>query len=586
MNCLRDLWAILLPRQRRAAAGVFLLMLVGTLLETLNIGLILPALAVLTGDDSTVPRFLRPWVVAAGDAASPRAVILVLLALVGVYAVKSAYLLFAAAWSSRFARGVQADTSTRLFSVFLAQPWQYHLQTSSSAIQHAVGETQHLAMICIQAIQVMSELLVLAGLLTLLLVMEPLGTVVVAGLLGLAFWVFNGAVRPRTRAWAAARQQHARMLIEHTQQAVGGAREMKVSGSELEFLDRFRHQADGLARTASLKLLAEQLPRQVFELIALIALMLLAATMAAEGRGTRAILPMLGLFATVAFRVLPSVNHMAVAIQRLHQHEPIVSSLRRHLALERSLAPAAPTHSRPFDDHIRMEGIVYRYPDRPDPALRGVDIDIPRGAKVGIIGGSGAGKSTLVDVLLGLLPPTQGRVTVDGVDIHDDVRGWQWTIGYVPQSIYLADDTIRRNVAFGVPEHCIDDDAVRRALAAARLDDLLAGLPAGIETKAGEWGARLSGGQRQRIGIARALYHDPQLLVLDEATSALDGDTEREVMAAVDALHGAKTLVIVAHRLSTVANCDRVYRLEAGRVVKSGAFADVVPSPATVSSGG
>ncbi len=580
MNCLRDLWAVLANRQRRAAGGVLLLMVVGTLLETLNVGMILPALAVLTGDSSAVPAALRPWIGSVGDDTTPRAVILVLLGLVAVYAVKSAYQLGAAYASTRFAQSVQADTSNRLFSIFLAQPWQYHLQTSSSAIQHAISETQQLTLICNQVIQVLSELLVLAGLLVLLLVLEPLGTVVVGGLLGLAFCVFAAVAQPLTRRWAAARRQHARMLIEQTQQAVGGAREVKISGAEQEFLARFRVQADGVARMASLKALVEQCPRQIFELIALIALTVLTVTLAAEGRPARSLLPMLGLFATVAFRMLPSVNHTAVSMQRLHQYEPILRSLRTHLALSDSLLPPAPTHSRPFRDQIRIENVVYRYPGRSEPALRGVDLEIPRGAKVGIIGGSGAGKSTLVDVLLGLLVPSQGRVTVDGVDVHDDVRGWQWTIGYVPQTIYLADDTIRRNVAFGVPERCIDDDAVRRALAAARLDEFVADMPAGIETSAGEWGAGLSGGQRQRIGIARALYIDPQLLVLDEATSSLDGDTEREVMAAVDALHGTKTLVIVAHRLSTVANCDIIYRVEGGRVVKSGAFAEVVPAGA------
>ena len=576
MSCLRDLWATLLPRQRWSAAGVFVLMLVGTALETVNIGLILPVLAVLTGDSAAVPSALRPWVEALGNLASTRAVILVLLALIGVYAIKSAFLLFAAFWSSRFARIVQAETSTRLFTVFLSQPWQYHLQTRSSAIQQAINETQNLAIICIQAIQVLSELLVLAGLLGLLLVVEPLGTAVVAGVLGCTFWLFNRVFRPRTLRWAAVRQDHARRLIEHTQQAVGGARELKVGGSEQEFLDRFRTQAEGVARMASRKALVEQSPRQVFELVALVALVLLASVLAAEGRSPGGVLPVLGLFATVAFRILPSVNHTALTLQRLHQYEPVLAALRSHLALERSLPPPAPTYTRPFRDRIRLEAVDYRYSERPEPALRGIDLDIPRGAKVGIIGGSGAGKSTLVDVLLGLLPPTRGRVTVDGVDIHDDIRGWQWAIGYVPQAIYLADDTIRRNVAFGVPERCIDDAAVHHALVAAQLDDFVAGLPAGVETKTGEFGARLSGGQRQRIGIARALYHDPQLLVLDEATSALDDDTEREVMAAVDALHGVKTLVIVAHRLSTVENCDLVYRLENGRVVKCGTFAEVV----------
>jgi len=193
------------------------------------------------------------------------------------------------------------------------------------------------------------------------------------------------------------------------------------------------------------------------------------------------------------------------------------------------------------------------------------------------VGGSGAGKSTLVDVILGLLPPTSGSVTVDGHDIHDNLRGWQDMVGYVSQSIYLCDDTIRRNIAFGVPEKDIDDDAVWRALKSAQLDEFVEGLPDRAETFVGERGIRLSGGQRQRIGIARALYHDPEVVVLDEASSALDSETEKGVMAAVNALRGAKTLIIVAHRLTTVSGCDLLYRLDKGRIVQSGTYAEVIP---------
>jgi len=195
-----------------------------------------------------------------------------------------------------------------------------------------------------------------------------------------------------------------------------------------------------------------------------------------------------------------------------------------------------------------------------------------------LVGSSGAGKSTLVDVILGLLPPSTGRMTVDGVDVKDNIRGWQRLVGYVPQSIYLSDDTIRHNVAFGLPDDLIDEAAVRRAVHAARLDDFIGELADGIDTFVGERGVRLSGGQRQRIGIARALYHDPQILVLDEATSSLDDPTEREVMAAVNSLHGTKTLIIVAHRLSTVAECDILCRIDRGRIVQSGTYAEVVSS--------
>jgi ABC-type multidrug transport system fused ATPase/permease subunit len=220
----------------------------------------------------------------------------------------------------------------------------------------------------------------------------------------------------------------------------------------------------------------------------------------------------------------------------------------------------------PFQTEIRLANVNFTYPSAAAPALRDLRLRISKGEAVGFVGPSGSGKSTLVDVVLGLLTPGTGQVLVDNKDIQGNLRAWQDQIGYVPQSIYLTDDTLRRNVAFGLPDREIDEAAVSRAVRAAQLEEFVEGLPKGLDTIVGERGIRLSGGQRQRIGIARALYHDPAVLVLDEATSALDTVTERDVMQAVSALHGNKTVLIVAHRLSTVANCDRLYRLEQGRI--------------------
>ncbi len=360
------------------------------------------------------------------------------------------------------------------------------------------------------------------------------------------------------------------------QEGLAGIKEVKVYGCEREFAADFRAHTDATARMATLQWLVEQLPRPSFEVLAVVTTLLLTVIATWHGASVRSLLPILGLYATVAFRMLPSVNQATIAAQRLRHAQPMVESLVRHLQLERTLPQPGPATLVPFRKLIHLDSVCYRYLADGQDVLHDVDITIPHGSSIGFIGGSGAGKSTLVDVLLGLLPPSSGRVTVDGFDIRNNLRGWQEIIGYVPQSIYLVDGSIRRNVAFGVPENVIDDEAVARALAAARLDDFVRGLPQGVETRVGERGAWLSGGQRQRIAIARALYHDPQVLVLDEATSSLDADTEREVMAAVEALHGTKTLIIVAHRLSTVAHCDVLHRLEGGRIVRSGRFDEVV----------
>ncbi len=576
MDTLQAIWSILTSRQRRAAAALGVMLLIGMALEVLGIGVVVPALRLLVGDAAALPPAVNARLPRIGPAGDGRWILAGLLAPLGIYAVKILYLLVAAYWQARFVAALQASLGRQLFATYLAQPWTFHLRHNSARMIQQVAEVQGFAAVCSLAIATLSELLVMVGIVALLLWIEPLGTLVVAGLFLLAAALFEWITRGRTRRWGAARVEHSTLALQQLQQGLGGLKEAKVLGRERHFLRRFQVHADFVSKLLARNLFVSQVPRLWFELLAITALCLLTAVLLWEGRPTSALVPTLGLFATAAFRLLPSLNRMSSSFQQLSFSNAMIQRLHEQLSAGAAVLPPEHAAPLPFCDAIALEDVTFRYEERRQPALDRVSIRIPRCASVGLIGGSGAGKSTLVDVILGLLPPTSGRTTVDGVDIHGDLRGWQMLIGYVPQSIYLGDDTIRRNVAFGLPDELIDDAAVRRALTAARLDEFVAGLPNGLDTLVGERGTRLSGGQRQRIGIARALYHDPQVLVLDEATSSLDDATEKEVMAAVNSLHGTKTLIIVAHRLSTVADCDVLYRLDGGRVVQSGTFAEVV----------
>lgn len=298
--------------------------------------------------------------------------------------------------------------------------------------------------------------------------------------------------------------------------------------------------------------------------------------MLGQGRSPASILPALGLFGAVAFRLIPSMNRVISAIQTLRYGLPVIDTLTSELAAANTLGQGRAGDAMPLRESIELREVTYNYLGASAPALDRLSVTIRRGETVGFIGTSGAGKSTLVDVLLGLLAAQAGEVCIDGRDIRAAMRSWQDQIGYVPQTIFLTDDTLRRNVAFGLPAEQIDDAAVWRSIRAAQLEEFVRDLPQGLETMVGERGVRLSGGQRQRIGIARALYHDPAVLVLDEATSSLDTSTEQGVMRAVAALHGEKTIVIVAHRLSTVEHCDRLYKLEHGRIVAEGTPASLL----------
>jgi len=299
------------------------------------------------------------------------------------------------------------------------------------------------------------------------------------------------------------------------------------------------------------------------------------------GRTIISMLPVLALLAVGTVRLVPAFNGITTSLVQIRNYYPALELICRelneleHVANPRSVQPALPATEPRFKSAIDLHDLHYKYPGAASEALSGVSVTIKAGEAIGFIGPSGAGKSTLIDLILGLLTPTKGEVRVGGRSIEDNMSAWQRQVGYIPQDIYLIDDSIRRNIAFGLPDDEIDDVAVERSLRAAQLDSLVESLPKGAETNVGNRGIRLSGGQRQRIGIARALYHNPEVLVMDEATSALDNETEREVVAAIGTLHGDRTIIIIAHRLSTVEGCDRLYLLDEGRVKDNGNIAEL-----------
>jgi len=589
MITVRKIYSLLTPSERARALRLLGLMVFGMILETLGIGLVIPAVALLMQRDvaASYPQ-VQPWLDMLGHPTQRQLVIGGVLSLVAVFVVKTAVLGFLAWRQSQFVFGLQADLSQRLFTIYLRQPYTFLLQRNSAQlIQNAITEVNEFCGNAITPVLVLlTEGLVLAGVAALLLAVEPVGAVIVVLVTGAAAVGFHRATRARTARWGVLRQHHEGLRIQHLQQGLGGAKDVKLLGREADFLARYREHSVESARVGRNQITMVQLPRLWLELLAMVGLATLILVMLAQGREMTRIVPALGLFAAAAFRLLPSVSRLLNSVQSLRFGLPTVDLLHEELALPVPTAARESPLGAPFESTIELAGVGYTYPEASSPVLHGLTLTIERGESVGLIGPSGSGKSTVVDVMLGLLTPTAGRVAVDGLDIQQGLRGWQDQIGYVPQNIYLTDDTLRRNVAFGLADDQIDDAAVRRAIAAAQLEEFVTGLPQGLETVVGERGVRLSGGQRQRIGVARALYHDPAVLVLDEATSALDTATERGVMDAVTALQGRKTLIIVAHRLSTVERCSRLYRLERGQAFEEqprsavpGLVPAVTPSP-------
>ena len=578
MTTLKKLWYLLTPDQHRAAIVLLGFMLIGMVLETLGIGLVIPALALLTQSDLST-RFpqLTSWLAYLGHPSREQLAVYGMLTLVAVYTVKALFLAFLTWRQMKFVYGVQASLSLRLFTGYLRQPYAFHLQRNSAQlISTATSEVGGATFVVLQCVLSLAEILVLLGISALMLVVEPLGTVLVVSLLGLASWGFHQLTRERVLRWGEARMLHDGLRIQHLQHGLGGAKDVKLLGREKDFLAQYQVHNIGSARFAGRQATLQTLPRLWMELLAVAGLAALVSTMIGQGKPLEAVLPTLGLFAAAAFRLMPSVIRILGAAQNTRYHLPVINVLYDELRLLQEARDAQREQLLPFNHTLTLEQVSFHYMSAKTLVVREVSMSISRGASVGFIGSSGSGKSTLVDIILGLLTPDSGGVKVDGVDIQTNLRGWQNQIGYVPQSIFLTDDTLRRNIAFGLPGDQIDEAAVWRAIRAAQLEQFVGDLPDGLDTLVGERGIRLSGGQRQRIGIARALYHDPAVLVLDEATSSLDTDTERGVMNAVLALQGEKTVLIVAHRLSTVEHCDYLFRFEKGRIADEGKVAVVL----------
>jgi ATP-binding cassette, subfamily B, bacterial PglK len=574
---------LLTARERRNAVLLFILMILGVLLETFSISLIIPALTLMTQPGGSA-RFVAvmAYFPDAVQRLSPQDLVLWGMAgLVMVYLLKTVFLMAIAWFQTLFAFKVQTRVSRQLLATYLSQPYTFHLQRNSAQlIFNTTTGINLFAGAILHGLIVMTESMVLGTICLLLLSVEPLGTLAVAGTLGLVAGTIYRITRRRVAAWGQHYQFHEGMRIQHIQQGLGGVKEILLLGRADNFVEQYaRHSAVG-ARMARYQSTLENVPRLTLEALAVAALASLVFIMVLQGKEMTTIVPTLGLFATAAFRLIPSANRILNSLNSLSYHGSAVETLHRELT---EIAPVATVpltnqgHTDPVAwTEIAVRNVSYAYDGSGKNALNNIDLSIPRGTSIGLIGTSGSGKSTLVDILLGLLEPTSGQITLNGTDIRTSLRHWQQQIGYVPQTIFLTDETLRQNIAFGIAPDAIDDTAIERALKAAQLYDFAQQLPEGVMTNVGERGVRLSGGQRQRIGIARALYHDPQVLVMDEATSALDTETEEDVMGAIAALHGEKTIIMVAHRTSTVSQCDMLYRLDSGRVVARGKPSEVL----------
>lgn len=557
-------------RRRKQAAVVFLLMIVGMMFETLGISVIIPLLNLLSGNSSDQNSFvflaLRSVVGENADATT--LVVYAMLGLAAIFIVKTLVLALMYWRQFLFVYSLQADLSFALFRQYLSEPMSFHINNNSAKlirnVSLEVNQFTHSAMMA--SIIFLTEFLVAFGIVLLLVIVEPFGAICVVLSIGLASLGFLTITRPKIAKWGQQRQLFEGQKLQYLQQGLSAIKIIRLLGRESSFVDAFSRPNQSIARVGVNQNFVGALPRVWLELLAVLGLVVLILAMIWQNRPLSEATPILGVFAAAAFRLLPSANRMVGAAQNIRFSRPSIDVLYNEVKLSKGHVETVPTATMVFQDAITLKALGFSYENAQKASLEAIELSIKEGSTVGIIGESGAGKSTLVDLILGLLTPTEGLIEVDGKPIFSNLRGWQNLIGYVPQEVYLTDSSLRENIAFGIDPTFIDEEALQSAVAAAHLNSVVEDAEFGLDTIVGERGVKLSGGQRQRIGIARALYHRPSIIVLDEATSALDVPTEKSVMTAINAMKGEKTIIIVTHRHSTLAGADEIFELENGRL--------------------
>ena len=578
MSTIRLLSQLLERKDRYRLAVSLMFILVGTLLEMLSLGLVIPVVQTIIGGDR---RSEYDWLPTRLESMSYTGFVqLLMIGLVTAFIVKNSFILASNYYQQRVQMSLNNRVVQKLFENYLRQPYEFHLTNSSSVLVRNVQEFSSGVVSdgVGPSLVILTDVLTGLGLLAVLMLVQPVSTAIIGTLFILSSWFVLRISRSRTRKWGPQRLAQKGRIMEALLAGFGGVKEIKVFGHDREVIEMHRENVYGASRTFYMFNLLLNVPRAVFEVMAVsgVALLVVLSTLRDESLEESTLI--IALFGLVAFRMLPSVNRVVQSLQQISMGRAGLEGAAEGVLLVGEPRALADRGSLEAFGELRVSSLRYRYPNTNSDVIDIAELKIESGESLGVVGPSGSGKSTLVDLLIGLLTPTSGVIVVNGKDISEDRRYWQDRIGYVPQHVYLMDTTIRRNVAFGLPESNINDAQVQKALRQANLAEFVNSLPAGWDTVVGERGVRLSGGQRQRLGIARALYGNPEVIVLDEATSALDSETEKEIVESFREIAHDHTLIVVAHRTSTLAHCSRLIRLDHGRIVQDGTYEEVVGS--------
>ena len=571
---IKKLNTILDRGQKTRIVGLMIMTFIGGLLETVGVSLVLPLIDAVLDEEMFAQKNYVVFLMNLLNMDNVRAFIyLMLIGLVVVYVLKNAYLVLLTYLQSRFANRNRSRCTTNLLVQFLNKPYEDYLYEETSVIIRTIyGDMDNIFNLLIQCMNLAVELVVSVCIGVYLLIVDIKMMLTICGLLGLVTLLIIKVIKPKMSRVGDASRDSLAGMYQWILQPVMGIKDVKVLHREPYFRDKFGEQAAEYAKNQISNNVLTALPRQLIETVTIAGVLGYVGVSMACGVELSSLAPLVAAFGVAAMKLLPSVNRINTYMANIAYFEPALNHIYEEFGVHAMDKTALMSGNEPkakeleISKEIRLEEITFAYPNTEKKIFDKASMTIPVGKSVGLMGTSGSGKTTIIDILLGLLKVQEGKITSDGRDIFENYASWLSHVGYIPQTIYMLDASIKENIAFGVPKEEIDEERVWKVLEQAQMKAFVMEQPDGLDSQIGERGVRISGGQRQRLGIARALYHDPELLVFDEATSALDNDTEEAIMEAIDSLHGQKTLVIIAHRLRTIENCDVIYEVRDGKI--------------------
>lgn len=564
LSTLKKINFLITKRQRKGLVILTLLLFVGMILEVFGLGILIPALSILLDPEmietNSKASFVRSFFLGYSN---QNFLFIILGSIVAVYFLKSLFLIFLTHKQNRFLSNISAYISNKLFYSYMSQPYSFHLnKNASELIKNIQIEIYYFYTFLLSLMTLFIEGGFVVSILATLIYLEPIGAISIGVFYGLLSIIFLYSTKKKIITWGNLRESLDDQVSKIALEGLGGIKDLLILGKTSFFIEEYSNKNYVKARINANQGTVSQIPKFYLELISIIGLVSFIIILLIQGKDSTGLITILGVFVAATFRMIPSLNRIIAATQSMKYYRPSVDIIYKEIKDNIGLlVDEIKLKEFDFKNDIEFISVDFNFTKGLD-ILKGINLKIKKGQTIGIIGESGSGKSTLVDLLIGLHKPTSGEIIIDGINGFQMSQSWRKKIGYVSQTIYLTDDTIKKNIALGLPENNIDDTRVIELLKQVQLEKFINNLELGMNTKVGERGVQLSGGQRQRIGIARALYNSPEILILDEATSALDDKTEKEIIKTINDLKGDKTIIMIAHRISTLKNCEKIYEIE------------------------